>query len=140
MNFLRYLLWRLFERLAEKLAPPCAASISIHFNRKGSHKMPANVGVGQTIPAFATEASATGANVPILNPGAISWTTSDSTIASVFVNADGTATFTGVAAGTVTVTVSDSSNSLTSSDQLTVVGQVATTIAIQWGTPVAATV
>lgn len=99
--------------------------------------MPVSLLVGQSVIATATEADTTGANVPIANPGSLSWTTSDPTIATSTTNTDGTATFAAVAAGSASVTVTDASNGLTTSDTITVtaVAPVATSIAITFGTP-----
>jgi len=94
--------------------------------------------VGQKVTATATEADATGINVPVV-PANLTWTISDVTIASVVTNADGTATFTALAVGAATVTVTDTAFNLTSTDTLTVTTavppSVPASIAITFGTP-----
>ena len=92
--------------------------------------------VGQTIVATASEQDAAGLIVPIVALG-LTWTSSDPSIASSVTNADGTATFTAVAPGDVTVTVTDAANGLTTGGTLTVTAKpdVATSISISFGTP-----
>lgn len=110
-------------------------SIRMHFQ---GVSMPVSLVVGQTVVATATEADAAGVNVPIANPATLTWGSSDETIASSVTNSDGTATFTAVAAGTATASVTDASNGLTTTDTITVTAApppVATTIAINFGTP-----
>lgn len=109
---------------------------SIRMSFEGA-TMPVTLSVGQSVVGTTTEADAAGVNVPIPNPASLSYTSSDDTIASSTTNSDGTVTVKAVAAGTVTITVTDASNSLTTSDTVTVTAppDVATTIAINWGTP-----
>lgn len=99
--------------------------------------MPGVVAVGATTPAYATESNVNG-NVPVV-PANLSWTVSDTTIATFVTNADGSVVFTGVANGTVTVTVTDAAFNLVGSDTLDVgTGTsgpgVPTAIQINWGT------
>ena len=100
--------------------------------------MPVTLKVGQTVTAAPIETDSTGASVAITDPTAIVWTSSDPAIASFTAddNSGGTV-FTGVAAGTVTVTVLDPANGLHASDTITVevVVPPAAQIAIEFGTP-----
>jgi hypothetical protein len=98
--------------------------------------------VGQSIPVSFTEADAAGNPVPVVGSN-ISFTDTDASpaaVASFVDNGDGTATFTGIAPGSITVSGSDSSNGLTASDTLTVVAagpppDPAVSAALVWGTP-----
>jgi hypothetical protein len=103
--------------------------------------MPATINVGQTIIATPTELDAAGAAFTIV-PANIQWSSSDTAgaIATMTVNPDGTATFVGVAPGSVSVGVSDTAYSLTASDTLTVNAvppppDKPASISISWGTP-----
>lgn len=98
--------------------------------------MPVTMLVGQSVVATPNEFDASG-NAFAIVPANMTWSTSDATIASMVANADGTATFTAVAAGTVTATVSDTVYSLAASDTITVnpVPVVPASISISWGTP-----
>lgn len=104
--------------------------------------MPQTVKVNQKGIATATEYDAAGTSI---TPAATSlqWKVSDDTLASVDTNPDGTATVTALAEGSVTLTVTDESNNLTSSDVLTIEAaepeQPPTTgpVSTEPGTPVA---
>lgn len=110
---------------------PHATQIIMHLGAT----MPVTLNIGQSVPATAIEKDAAGNSVPF-TPSNLSWTSSDPSV-SVVTNPDGSATYTAVSAGTSTVTVTDSSNSLTASDTITVnpAPDVATSIEIAFGTP-----
>jgi ABC-type amino acid transport substrate-binding protein len=132
---IRHLLTRIPRILIDFFSRP--TSISIKF--QGATTMPLTFAVNQKSIATATEADASGVNVPVV-AGALTWTVSDPTIASVVTNPDGTGTYTAVAVGTATATVTDSANGLTTTDTLTVTaagapGGTPTSIAISFGAP-----
>ena len=111
-----------------------ATSISIHF--KGfKRNMPVSITSTQNVTASIAEDDANGNSVAFI-PGNIKWTTQDPTIATVVENNDGSATFTGLKVGTTQVTVTDTSNSLSAQDVLTVTAAAATSLVIKFGTPV----
>lgn len=97
--------------------------------------MPIQLTVGQTLPDTVTESNAQG-NVPVVGAN-ITFTSSDDTLVSVVNNGDGTAVWTAVAEGTVTVTYTDTVFNLTTTDTITVVAavEVPTEIAHTFGTP-----
>lgn len=97
--------------------------------------MPVQMIVGQTVIETITESNAEG-NVPVIGAD-ISVESSDSSIASVVNNGDGTATWTAVAPGTVTDTFSDTKFSLSGTDTITVVSPepVPTSISSSFSTP-----
>ncbi len=97
--------------------------------------MPVTATVGQTVPASAAEFDASGNPVAIADPSALEWVSSDTTIATVTINSDGTAAYKGIAAGTVTATATDPGNGLTGEDTITFVAPVATTLKVVFGTP-----
>lgn len=118
--------------IRHKLCSP--HSISIQF--EGDNTMPVTLIVGQTVTATPVEKDAAGAVVTSLDPTSIAWTSSDPAVASGSVdNPDGSVTFTALAVGTTTVTVTDPANGLTASDTITVTLPPATSIAIEFGTP-----
>lgn len=102
---------------------------------QGANTMPIQLTVGQTLPDVVTESNANG-NVPVVGAN-ITFTSSDTTIVSVVNNGDGTAVWTAVAPGTVTVTYADTAFTLSTTDTITVVAavEVPTAIAHQFGTP-----
>jgi hypothetical protein len=120
---------------------PVAIRICYHSIEGEPITMPANINVGQTIIATPTELDAAGVAFPIV-PANIQWTSSDTAgaTATMTVNPDGTATFVGVAAGTVSVSVSDTAYGLSASDTLTVNAvppppDKPVSLGISWGTP-----
>lgn len=121
-------LWRCHQK-----CPPTA--IHHKFKRKGNHTVPIQLTVGQTLPDTVTESNAQG-NVPVVGAN-ITFTSSDDTLVSVVNNGDGTAVWTAVAEGTVTVTYTDTVFNLTTTDTITVVAavEVPTEIAHTFGTP-----
>lgn len=115
---------------------PRPTYIKISF--QGDITMPVTLIVGQTVTATPVETDAAGAVVSSLDPISIAWTSSDPAVASGSVdNPDGSVTFTALAAGETTITVTDHANGLTSSDTITVTAPPATAIAIEFGTPTA---
>lgn len=111
---------------------PRPTSIAIFF--QGDITMPVTLIVGQTVTATPVETDAAGAVVASPDPTSIAWTNSDPAVASGSVdNPDGSVTFTALAAGTTTITVTDPANGLTASDTITVAPPPATAIAIEFG-------
>jgi hypothetical protein len=108
-------------------------ALQIHYE---GFTMPVTLEAGQTVTANATETDAAGNLVTITDPGSLNWTSSDPTIASVVGSGEGVV-FTGVAVGSVTVTVTDPATNLSATDTLTVtaVADPATAMEIQFGTP-----
>jgi hypothetical protein len=93
------------------------ARLSATLTFKGA-SMPATILVGKTAQAVWQEWSGPNGTGDKLPPaGAISFTTSDGTIASVD---PGSGLITGVAVGTATISGADAANGLTASDSLTV--------------------
>lgn len=95
--------------------------------------MPATLSVGQTVVQTVTESNANG-NVPVAGAN-ITFTSSDSSIASVVNRGDGTALWTAVAPGDVTASFADTVFNLSGSDTLTVTSAPPTAIADSFGTP-----
>lgn len=106
----------------------------IHIKFHGGHTMPVTLAVGQSVAATASESNAAGP-VAITDAPQLAWTSSDPTIVAETTEADGSASFTAVAAGDVTVTVTDPANGLTATDTITVTASPATDIAIAFGSP-----
>lgn len=97
--------------------------------------MPVTLTVGQTVVETLTESNAAG-NVPVIGAD-ITVISSDSAVASVTYNGDGTATWTAVAPGTATSEYSDTVFGLSGTDTITVIAPVPvpTEIASSFGTP-----
>jgi hypothetical protein len=93
-------------RLDHPFHPFRTSRIAINFGGSMS-EIPVTEAVGQSVIATAVPLEADGLTV---TPGAVvsaqAWSISDPTIASQTTNADGTATYAALAAGTATVTVS----------------------------------
>ena len=103
----------------------------------GGNKMPADILVGQAATAVLHEfTGAGGTGMEVAPIGPVSYTTSDSTIATV----DATSgAIVGVAPGTATITGTDAGNSLTASDTVNVHAAVAVSATLViTPTPVAA--
>lgn len=130
------LLYAEYEHLRELIVRLCERAVHIEINFESEFPMPLTLAVGQTVIATATEYDAAGVVVPIIVTG-LTWTSSATTVATVITNADGTATYTAVSAGTSVATVTDAANGLTTDYTFTVTAaaDVATTIAITFGIP-----
>lgn len=104
-------------RSLRKLVPKEAKSLTVSFlDLKGQKLMPATLTIGQTATAVAQEWSApNGTGVKLPPAGAISFASSDPTIATVDA-ASGLVT--AVAAGAATITATDAANGLTGSDSV----------------------
>lgn len=91
-------------------------------------------GPNQGIPV---ETNPDGSNF-VYNPTNIQWAIQDPTIASFVQNADGSATFTPLKAGSTSVAVQDTSNSASATGVLTVTQPVSgpPTMSISWNAPV----
>jgi hypothetical protein len=92
----------------------------------------------ETATIVETETSPTGVTTTYPYVAAnITWTIADNTIASFVTNADGSATFTGLKAGSTTGTVTDSATGAVQNYDLTVTAAPANTfaIAVTFGTP-----
>lgn len=130
------------REILKYVRPPLTSRIFIAI---GEDMSPATINVGQSIPATIVPLAADGVTP---SGGAVSnptWSVSDSAVATLTENADGSATLKGVAAGTVTVnvtaTVTDTDGSVntfsgmnTLSVQAPPPAPLTASIAIQFGT------
>jgi hypothetical protein len=119
--------------------------ISIQIQFEGQEiGMPVTINNDATASVIGTpvELNAAGSPVAIV-PANIQWSMQTPGIAAMVQNPDGTATFTPVAVGSVTVGVVDTVANLSSTDVVTVQaaggggGTGPTSLSIQWGNPVA---
>lgn len=130
----------ILEALERRFRHRHAHRLRIEFrNAQGEILMPVTMHTGQTVTAAPIETDAVGASVAITDPTAIAWTSSDTALVSVSKDDNsGGVVLTAVAAGIVTITVTDPANSLTASDTVTVnvpPPPPATHISIEFGVP-----